>query len=57
VTLEGLCNALEAFGPLRPNGVILKQQRGKESYAFVDFLAPESAQVSPITTRALALTA
>lgn len=44
VTLEGLCNALEAFGPLRPNGVILKQQRGKESYAFVDFLAPESAQ-------------
>ncbi|RMZ54338.1 hypothetical protein APUTEX25_001496 [Auxenochlorella protothecoides] len=43
VKLEQLVEALTAFGPLRPNGVKLKQQRGRDSYAFVDFVSPDAS--------------
>jgi hypothetical protein len=33
------------YGRLRPQGVILKTQKGRESYAFVDFEEPAPAQV------------
>jgi hypothetical protein len=46
VTLQELWDKLSQFGPLRPNGVNLKPQRGKDSYAFVDFETVEAAQVS-----------
>ncbi len=45
VTIEELCRKLEEFGLLRPDGVNLKTQRGKDSYAFVDFQTVEAAQV------------
>ena len=43
--MDGLRTALQAYGRLCPNGLILKQQRGKDSYAFVDFEDPAAAQV------------
>lgn len=48
MTIEELVAKLSQFGPLRPNGVNLKTQRGKDSYAFVDFETVESAQVRPL---------
>lgn len=34
------------YGRLRPNGVILKTQKGRDSFAFIDFETAEPAQVS-----------
>ncbi len=37
--------ALLQYGRLRPNGVILKTQKGRDSFAFIDFEEPAPAQV------------
>lgn len=44
VTLEDLTKALERFGPLKANSLSIKSMKGRDSYAFVDFLSVESAQ-------------
>lgn len=43
VSLEMLAEVLSSFGPLSPGSLSLKTQRGRDSYAFVDFMNPESA--------------
>lgn len=48
------CHPLVQYGQLRENGVILKTQKGRDSFAFIDFVdsAPAQASRQPAWQRA-----
>jgi hypothetical protein len=43
--MEQLVATLNQYGRLRPNGVILKTQKGRDSFAFIDFEEAAPAQM------------
>ena len=44
ISAEALAHALSKFGALRPGSLALKTQKGRDSYAFVDFQSPRAVE-------------